>query len=201
MSTGLFALFRTPSSHLTRYYRDADFEDRPQPQGQHVARMADITLASANDVQLDFDDPGYGFDLDGGIGSQDYDLDLGIDFGDGPTAGDAERTRTEDETMSVEVGRDAAPPRSARESLDSHLLRRDGADLDVLSVRSREMSEHPFGADVDMDFGPDLGPMDIDLGLDFGDGVPPEERAKSKSRGCESLVLLALRHGVLILPT
>ncbi|THH10501.1 hypothetical protein EW145_g1287 [Phellinidium pouzarii] len=149
---------------------DFDFEERPhQQRGQHVARMADITLASANDLQFDFDDAGFGFDMgpDDGIGSQDLDVDLGIDFGDGPTGDDVDRTRPEDETMSVEVGRDAM--RSPRASLDSHVFGKGLPDMDILSTRSREASEHPFG--TDMDFGGDLGGMDIDLGLDFGDGA------------------------------
>ncbi|KAI0949207.1 hypothetical protein AcW1_008889 [Taiwanofungus camphoratus] len=153
---------------------DMDFEERPlQPGGQHIARMADITLATADDFQFDLDDPGYGFDLgpSDGIGSQDYELDLGLDFGDGPVSVHDNVSRVEDDSMSVEVGRDAALPRGARESLDSHLLGRQGIDLDLdlLSNKSREPSEHPFGADMDLDFGPDIGGMDLDLGLDFGD--------------------------------
>lgn len=147
------------------------------------------------------DDPGYGFDLEGGIGSQDFDVDLGIDFGDGPVGDEAEKSGQADETMSVEVGRDAAPDRSARESLGSHLLGGEGVELDALSHRSREMSEHPFGADVDMDFGPDIGGMDIDLGLDFGDGPSAgditmgeasaqPEKEKSVSRACQCHLLL-----------
>ena len=40
------------------------------------------------DFQFDFDDAEYGFDLgpSDGIGSQDYDIDLNLDFGDGPAA-------------------------------------------------------------------------------------------------------------------
>ncbi|CCM05073.1 uncharacterized protein FIBRA_07279 [Fibroporia radiculosa] len=156
---------------------DMDFEERPvRPGGQHIARAADITLATANDYQFDFDDPGYGFDLgpSDGIGSQDY-APLGIDFGEGPVSVHEEESRVEDDTMSIEVGRDAAAPRSIRESLGSHLLGRPGGDLDVdlLSVRSRsrEASEHPFGGDVDMnfgmDFGPDAGGEEVDLGISF----------------------------------
>ncbi|KAH7919359.1 hypothetical protein BV22DRAFT_865033 [Leucogyrophana mollusca] len=155
---------------------DIDFEDRiAEPQGQHVARPSDITLATADDFQFDLDDPGYGFDLgpSDGIGSQDYaDIDLGLDFGDGPASV---------LDGSVEQGRDAPTPRSARESLASHFMgRHTDKDLDILSNRSRDPSEHPFGADVDMDmgFGPDIGGMDIDLGLDFGDR-PLSERAKT----------------------
>ena len=43
---------------------DMDFDDQiVQPGGQHIAKAADITLATAEDYQFDFDDPGYGFDL------------------------------------------------------------------------------------------------------------------------------------------
>ncbi|EGO00064.1 hypothetical protein SERLA73DRAFT_52994, partial [Serpula lacrymans var. lacrymans S7.3] len=161
--------------------KDIDFEDRPldAPQGHHVARQADITLATADDFQFDLDDPGYGFDLgpSDGIGSQDYaELDLGLDFGDGPVS-----VSGGNDNMSVEVGRDAPTPRSFRESLDSHLMGRAGIDeLDIISQRSRELSEHPFGAEMDVDpgFGPDIGAMEIDLGVDFGDR-PPSEREKT----------------------
>lgn len=157
--------------------------------------MADITLASANDLQFELDS-NFGFDLGPGegIGSQDFDVELGIDFGDGPGVNNADRTLTEDETISVEMGRDAALPRSPRESLGSHLLGKDGVDLDILSNRSREASEHPLDAGLDMDFGGDLGGMDIDLGLDFGDGaigdstldeVNGREQARSPSRACK----------------
>ncbi|KAI0663616.1 Rec8 like protein-domain-containing protein [Cubamyces menziesii] len=150
----------------------ADFEIRDvQPGGQHIARVADITLGTA-DLQFDFDDAGYGFDLgpSDGIGSQDYDIDLNLDFGDGPAAPEPATPRSEDDEMSVEVGRDAAPPRAFRESLDSHILGARGeADIDVMSARSRAQSENPFAADVDMGFGPDVGGMDVDLGLSFGD--------------------------------
>lgn len=154
---------------------DIDFEDRiAEPQGHHVARQADITLQTADDLQFDLDDPGYGFDLgpSDGIGSQDFgELDLGLDFGDGPVSVI---------DGSVEVGRDAPTPRSARESLDSRMMGKGGEGEDFFSNRSREPSEHPFGADMDVDmgFGPDMGGMDIDLGIDFGDR-PLSDREKT----------------------
>ncbi|KDQ55875.1 hypothetical protein JAAARDRAFT_180766 [Jaapia argillacea MUCL 33604] len=152
----------------------------PQPQGHHVAKEADITLASADDIDFNVDDPGYGWDLgpSDGIGSQDYDIDLGLDFDDRPVPTD-QAPREEDDSFSVEVGRDAPVRRDARESLASHLLGQHGEDMDmdILSQKSREPSEHPFGADVDMDFGLDLG-MDVDLGIDFNDH-PPSDREKT----------------------
>lgn len=173
------------------HFRDVDFEDRPlQPQGQHVARMADITLATADDFQFDLDDPGFDLGPSDGIGSQDYgDIDLGLDFGDGPASING------NDDMSVEVGRDAPAP---RQSIDSHLLAENGMelDMDLLSHRSksRDLSEHPFGPDVDMDFGPDFGGMD--LGIDFGDH-PPSDREKTpgqtreSSRACETITTVS----------
>ncbi|KAI0645579.1 Rec8 like protein-domain-containing protein [Trametes meyenii] len=150
----------------------ADFESRDvQPGGQHIARAADITLGTA-DLTFDFEDPGYGFDLgpSDGIGSQDYDIDLNLDFGDGPAPADRATPRSEDDDMSVEVGRDAAAPRAFRESLDSHMIGAHGRDdFDLLSVRSRAQSENPFAGDVDIGFGPDVGEMDVDLGISFED--------------------------------
>jgi len=138
--------------------------------------MADITLTAADDFNLDLDDPGYGFDLgpSDGIGSHDYeDVDLGLDFGDG--------------LESVEMGRDGPASHARRESMDSNLLGKGdvNGDLDMMSHKSREGSENPFGAEMnmDLDFGPDLGGMDIDLGLDFGGQTPGQTR--SPSRACE----------------
>jgi cohesin complex subunit SCC1 len=160
-------------------YRDLDFDDRPvQPQGQHLARTADITLATVDDFQMDFDNlDNFALGPSDGIGSQDF-IDLGLDFGPG--------TGDEDETMSIEVGRDAAPPRAARESLDSRFLGGPGQDdFDMLSTKSREVSQHPFAPDIDMDFGPDIGDMDIDLGLNFEPVVSDHEKTPGQTtRAC-----------------
>ncbi|KAI1795699.1 Rec8 like protein-domain-containing protein [Ganoderma leucocontextum] len=158
----------------------ADFESRNvQPGGQHIARAADITLGNA-DLQFEFDDAEYGFDLgpSDGIGSQDYDIDLNIDFGDGPAtpAAHTPSRMDDDDDMSVEMPRERAAPRALRESLGSHLLGAQGGDeLDLLSVRSRAQSENPFDADVDMGFGPDDAGMVVDLGISFGDEPLLEE--------------------------
>ncbi|EIW83274.1 hypothetical protein CONPUDRAFT_136365 [Coniophora puteana RWD-64-598 SS2] len=165
---------------------DFDFEERlAEPQGAHVARRADITLPSADDFQLDLDDPGYGFDLgpSDGIGSQDFgEIDLGLDWGDGPVS-------VVNDAASIEVGRDAATPFSARESVRSHLLgevgleRVGGDDADFFSVKSRQASENPFIDDMDLDagFGPEIAGVDFELGIDFGDGPPPPPSEHAKT--------------------
>ena len=123
---------------------DLDFDDQiVQPGGQHIAKAADITLATAEDYQFDFDDPGYGFDLgpSDGIGSQDYDIELNLDFGDAPATPAAAATPSridDDDDMSVEVPRDRAASRAPRDSLASHLLGPRGADeLDLLACERR----------------------------------------------------------------
>jgi cohesin complex subunit SCC1 len=141
--------------------------------------MADITLAAADDFNLDLDDPGYGFDLgpSDGIGSHDYeDVDLGLDFGDG--------------LESVEVGRDGPASVAGRESVDSHIFGKGGMNGE-LDRMSREASENPFGAEMnmDIDFGPDLGGMDIDLGLDFGGQTPGQTRSPSRACMYQSLFM------------
>ena len=175
-----------------------DFADQQfQISGQHLARAADITLASANDF-LDLNDPGLGFDLgpNDGIGSQDFDL--GIDFGDGPEAG---RAGEGDETMSVEVGRDAAAMGSPRLSIDSNVLGKNYQD-DILSHRSREGSVNPFG---DFDMGnDDLGQLDLGLSFDMdnnlgepgetgGETVEGGAEGRSPSRACSFFRLFPLR--------
>lgn len=152
-----------------------------QPGGQHIARTADITLAADN---LQYAFGGYD-DLHGpDFGSQDFDVNLeDLDFGDGPLSvrGRSVQPHDDEDSMEIEVGRDAAAPRGSRESLGSHLMGRRGAsmDVDVLSYRSRDPSEQPFAADMSLDLHPELGELDLaDFGLDFGDG-PKTPREQS----------------------
>jgi len=170
------------------FNRDQDFQYRPTPlQGQHIARRADVTLAAFDDFQMEY--AGY-YDLDlgpdDGIGSQDYDLPL--DFGPQPGAEEPAEEPTEgpeapgpeDDTMSVEVGREAAPPRAPRESLDSRLLGRGRDDVDILSAASRAVSQQPF----DDDFGLGAGGMIIE-GLSFEPVVSDHEKTPGQTtRAC-----------------
>lgn len=163
------------------FNRDQDFQFRPIPlQAQHIARRADVTLAAFDDFQMDY--AGY-YDLDlgpdDGIGSQDYALPL--DFGPQPEveepAEESEAPGPEDETMSVEVGREAAPPRAPRESLDSRLLGQGREDLEALSTASRAASELPLD-----DF--DLGAGDLTIeGLTFEDVPLPVISDREKTPG------------------
>ena len=170
------------------FNRDQGFQYRPTPlQAQHIARRADVTLAAFDDFQMDY--AGY-YDLDlgpdDGIGSQDYALPL--DFGPQAEveelAEGSEAPGPEEETMSVEVGREAAPPRAPRESLDSRLLGRGREDLEAISAVSRAASEQPFD-----DFGLGAGDLTIE-GLTFEDVALPvisdrEKTPEQTTRACE----------------
>ena len=181
--------------------RDVDLDGRTlQMTGQHQARVDDITLRTADDFQR-FDGID-AFDLGpaDGIGSQDFnDLDLGINWGDEP-----QTSSEKDQQMSVDgsigVGRDLV---SRAESVASHLIgRKHILDIDLLSrgSRSRAPSEHPFGADMDVDMtGVDLGdfgigfdaPMVIDPAIETALEFTAEhaektpEETRSLSRACE----------------
>ncbi|KAG8863286.1 sister chromatid cohesion protein 1 [Tulasnella sp. 330] len=166
---------------------DANWEfdfDRPIGQGQqHIAREKDITLAE-NHMNFNLDDPMYEFDLGGGgIGSQDFDFDIGVDFGEEGARATGEQSpakpgrkgkgkagEEEEDGMSIEMGmRDSSvAPRPGRASLDSglHGAGAAGDFDDVLGGGSRNGMDD-FG--VQEEFGGDMG-MDIDLGIDFGEG-------------------------------
>ncbi|KAJ4468149.1 Rec8 like protein-domain-containing protein [Lentinula aciculospora] len=161
-------------------------EDRPAPtHGQHQARIDDITLPSTDTFEpLDFENDGFDLGPSDGIGSQDF-LDLDVDFGDAPIQSE----KGEDDSMSVDgsvgVGRDAV---SHRDSIADQFMDMDG-NFDLLSQRSktRELSEHPFGADMNLDM-PEFGDVDLgDLGIGFDpmpidiDKTPSQTRASSRA--------------------
>ena len=170
------------------FNRDQDFQYRPTPlQGQHIARRADVTLAAFDDFQMDYAGY-YDFDLgpDDGIGSQDYalPLDFGPQAGAEEPAEGSEAPGLEEETMSVEVGREAPPPRAPRESLDSRLLGRGREELEALSTVSRAASEQPYD-----DFGLGAGDLTIE-GLTFDDVALPvisdrEKTPEQTTRACK----------------
>ncbi|KAK0241868.1 Rec8 like protein-domain-containing protein [Armillaria nabsnona] len=178
---------------------DMDFEDRPLPQQghQHQARVDDITLRNTEDFgQFDYNDP---LDLgpSDGIGSQDFDIDLGLDWGDGAVNNDSMDVDALSVDGSVGVGRDAAPGRDSI-GIDAHLLGGDvdmDMDIDLLRrSKSREASEHPFDADMNIDV-PDFGDVDLgDLGIGFdlpndlpsdlpqdGEKTPGQTRSSSRA--------------------
>lgn len=123
----------------------------------------------------------YDLDLgpDDGIGSQDYalPLDFGPQPGEEEPAEESEALGPEDETMSIEVGREAAPPRAPRESIDSRIFGRGRDDADILSNASRAVSEQPFD-----DFGLGVGDLTIE-GLTFDDVAVPVTSDREKTPG------------------
>ncbi len=130
-------------------------------------------------MHLDFDNINYEFDfaVGEGIGSLDFDLDIGVDFGDvdadpsGQGKGKSPKKRarvtgkddeTDEDGMSVEVGRDAGVSSRGRPSMPSGFDRPTG-DFDDFDVRSQGGLDD-FG--LPGPFPDDMG-MDIDLGIDF----------------------------------
>ncbi|KAF8608686.1 hypothetical protein BDV93DRAFT_485933 [Ceratobasidium sp. AG-I] len=168
---------------------DLDFVTARAPgAAQNLARPGDITLANAGDIVLTLDDPGYGFDLGplDGIGSQDIDFDLGLDYGDvePPAAPGSRKDSDGDETMSVERGRDAPVPRSARESLAS-ALRGQGVDIDLDKFtersrsKTRELTAAPEADPFDFRMEVDAPGFEggLDLGIGFDEPLPLPEPA------------------------
>lgn len=128
--------------------RGVDFQDQAhQPHDHHVARHADITLASAQDLEFDLaSDTGLEHSNVGpsdGLGSQDF-LDLEVELpGDeyGSARASSIHEHSED-SMSIGVGRDAPARRPARQSMASNLLGGDDADIGGFS---RAASVDDFG--------------------------------------------------------
>ncbi|VDC06437.1 unnamed protein product [Peniophora sp. CBMAI 1063] len=147
-----------------------DFQDQVhQPHDHHVARHADITLASAQDLEFDLaSDAGFENSNVGpsdGLGSQDFlDIDIELPGDENASARGSSIHEHSEDSMSIGVGRDAPARRTARQSMASNLL--GGDDLDVGGY-SRGASE---------DFGNDEGMPALDFGdlmaADFGQ---PEE--------------------------
>lgn len=182
------------------------------------ANIMDITLPEHEMLLDGAPDDGGAYDLNldldgfGGLDSQVYDgeLDLGLDFDlglDDPAGGNAKtaaekrkkRPRSPtadgfdfdldmDDTIEMEVGRDApldADRRSARESIGSALDAYKGADADItlgsggLGPTEEEWEPPAWEPDIPMGGGADDDiEMTMDLGLDaFGQG--PALRASS----------------------
>ncbi|KAF9481568.1 hypothetical protein BDN70DRAFT_854995 [Pholiota conissans] len=172
---------------------DMDFEDRPvQKQGHHQAHIDDITLRTADDfTQFGANDP-FEIGPSDGIGSQDFnDFDLGINWGDEQN----EKSEQMSVDGSVGVGRDA---NVHRDSLGPDMFGDQGLDLDVLSHRSksRDVSEQPFGAAMDVDPFPEVDLGDLGIGFDdipanvnetfgeaegFNGGTPGQTRSPSRA--------------------
>ncbi|KAG8814902.1 sister chromatid cohesion protein 1 [Serendipita sp. 399] len=117
--------------------------------GKHLAREADINLPMQEDFMMNLDGGAeWNLDLeDGGFG------ELDLNFGE-PTLNDLD-----EDSMAIEIPRDAVQARSARESLASAI--RGKADITEADIFSRDSGDF---ADTDMNLG-DMG----DLALDFGD--------------------------------
>lgn len=128
----------------------------------------------------------WNLDMDGGFG------DLDLNFGDQEQPFNLDHTLNED-SMAVELGRDAAPARSARESLD---------------LRLKKGVEDSFGLSGDTEgFGGDFEGMDLDIGnvgdldINFGDIQADITGDAPGSRQCtcsQSIAILALTSSQLL---
>ena len=154
--------------------------------GRHLAREADINLPAHDDFVMTLD-AGDSIGLDIDVGG-DFG-DLGITFGgDEPEMARGMDLDMNEDSLVVELGRDAMDHRSAHESVVSAL--RGDPDLDRLSVHSKEPSESRFdGLDMNLDF----GEAAMDLGIDFGGGefgaASEPEKTPGVSRACTCLNL------------
>jgi cohesin complex subunit SCC1 len=156
-----------------------------QTGGRHLAREADINLPAHDDFVMTLDS-GDGFGLDIDVGGDFGDLNITFGGDEPETARGMDLDMNED-SLAVELGRDAMDHRSAQESIVSVL--RGDADLDRLSVHSKEPPESRFdGLDMNLDF----GEAAMDLGLDFGGGdfggdfglASEPEKTPGASRAC-----------------
>lgn len=149
--------------------------------GRHLAREADINLPAHDDFVMTLD-AGDGIGLDIDVGG-DFG-DLGITFGgDEPEMARGMDLDMNEDSLAVELGRDAMDHRSARESVVSVL--RGDVDLDRLSIHSKGPPESRFD---DLDMNLDFGEVAMDLGLDFGGGefgaASEPEKTPGVSRAC-----------------
>jgi cohesin complex subunit SCC1 len=153
--------------------------------GRHLAREADINLPAHDDFVMTLDtSDGFGLDIDVG---GDFG-DLGVTFGgDEPEMARGMDLDMNDDSLAVELGRDAMDHRSAHESVVAVL--RGDADLDRLSVHSKEPPESRFD---DLDMNLDFGEAAMDLGIDFGAaefGAASEpEKTPGVSRACKCFI-------------
>jgi len=169
--------------------------DATRPTGRrHLAREADINLPAHDDFVMTLDaSDGFGLDIDVG---GDFG-DLGITFGgDEPEMARGMDLDMNEDSLAVELGRDAMDHRSAQESIVSVL--RGDADLDRLSVHSKEPPESRFD---DLDMNIDFGEAAMDLGIDFGGAEfgaasePEKTPGVSRACTCSKLGLLQCTEG------
>lgn len=112
----------------------------------------------------------WNLDMDGGFG--DLDLNFGEPSND-----------LDEDSMAVEVARDAAPARSARESMAS-ALNLNKPDFDNMSVHTGDGGDFEG---MDIDVGDVAAGLNLDFGDMFGDVNEPSEPARPEdgSRACE----------------
>ena len=163
------------------YLNIREYGTTRQTGGRHLAREADINLPAHDDFVMTLD-AGDGFGLDIDVGG-DFG-DLGITFGgDEPEMARGMDLDMNEDSLAVELGRDAMDHRSTQESVISAL--RGGADLDQLSVHSKEPPESRFD---DLGMNLDFGEAAMDLGIDFGGGdfgaASEPEKTPGISRAC-----------------
>lgn len=106
----------------------------------------------------------YSFDVgpSDGFASHDFDVNLGLDLG--LPAGSAADDDADETYSAVEFGRDAAPFRSARESIGSKF----GSVLRGDLGEGEELIRDPFGVGLDLDDPLAFEDEPMDLGLDIG---------------------------------